>query len=163
MCRGVLFGPGGNRVFDYYWNLGMETNNKAEAYALLQGIHLEKQRKIQILNVVGDSKTIIRIMISGSSPHNMSLKILIDRICLLVGSMHINYFQVLRINNAKADKMVRVRPQTHGGQWSQTHSPLTMKPDPSMDPGAHEIWRVTCVDQHDACTPPRGNGQEGEV
>jgi ribonuclease HI len=65
---------------DYFWNLGMETNNKAEAYALLQGIHLEKKGKIQILNVVGDSKTIIRTMIWGSSPHNTSLIILIDRI-----------------------------------------------------------------------------------
>jgi hypothetical protein len=92
---GVLFGPKGIRVFDYYWNLGMETNNKVEAYALLQGIQLEKKRKIQNLNVVGDSKTLIRIMILGSSPHNMSLKILIDRICLLVGSMHIKYFHVL--------------------------------------------------------------------
>jgi hypothetical protein len=54
---------------------------------------------------VGDSKTIIRIMISGSSPHNMSLKILIEFFFFLTGSMHINYFHVLQINNVEADKM----------------------------------------------------------
>jgi len=83
----------------------METNNKAEAYALLQGIDLAKQRHIQTLNVVGDSKTIIRTVILDSSPRNTSLKNLIARICLLAGPMHITYFHVLRINNEEADKM----------------------------------------------------------
>jgi hypothetical protein len=64
-----------------------------------------KEKTIQNLNVVGDSKTIIRIMISGSLPHKINLKIMIDIIHLLVGSMHINYFHVLRINNAEAEKM----------------------------------------------------------
>jgi hypothetical protein len=66
---------------------------------------LTKQRKIQILNVVGDSKTIIRTIILGSSPHNMILRTLIDRIRLLAGSMQVNYFHVLRNNNEEANKM----------------------------------------------------------
>jgi hypothetical protein len=78
----------------------LETNNKADDYALLQGIHLEKQRHMQTLNVVGNLKTIIRTMILGSSLHNMSLRNLIAQILLLI-----NYFYILRINNEEADKM----------------------------------------------------------
>jgi ribonuclease HI len=107
---------------------GWKQTTKQKAYALLQGIYLAKQRKIQNLNVVGDSKTIIRIMILGSSPHNMSLKILIDIICLLVGSMHINYFHVLRINNAEADKMankaIGKAPRLMGVDGHESIAPL---------------------------------------
>jgi hypothetical protein len=84
---------------------GDKNKQKVEVYSLLQGIHLAKQSQIQNLNVVGDSKTIIRIMILGSLPHKINLKILIDIIHLLVGSMHILYFHVLRINNAEEEKM----------------------------------------------------------
>jgi ribonuclease HI len=91
----VLFWLEENRVLEYLWNLGIETNNKVEAYALLQGIHLEKQNKIQTLNEVSDSKIIIRTMILGFSPHNTSLRNLIARIHLLTGPMQINYFHVL--------------------------------------------------------------------
>jgi hypothetical protein len=40
---GVLFEPGGKIIFNFYWNLGKETNNKDEAYTLLKVIHLENQ------------------------------------------------------------------------------------------------------------------------
>jgi ribonuclease HI len=93
---------------NFYWNLGKETNNKVEAYALLKGIQLEKHRQIQTLNAVGDSKTIIRIMILGSDPKNLSLKRVIDRICLFSRTLKVNYFHVLRGNNVEADKMANL-------------------------------------------------------
>jgi ribonuclease HI len=68
----VLFEPGGKRILNYYWNLGKENNNKAEAYALLKGLQLAIQRHIQNLNIIGYSKTIIRMMIQVPS-----LKILV--------------------------------------------------------------------------------------
>jgi ribonuclease HI len=60
---GVLYELGGKRILNYCWNLGKDTNNKAEAYALLKGLQLANQRQIHSLNVVGDSKTIIRMIV----------------------------------------------------------------------------------------------------
>jgi hypothetical protein len=47
-ARGVLYGPRGTQEVDFYWNLGITSNNKAEAYAVFQGVQLAKQRKIII-------------------------------------------------------------------------------------------------------------------
>jgi ribonuclease HI len=62
-CAGFSTNPEGKRILNYYWNIGKDTNNKAEAYALLKGLQLTKTRQISDLNVIGDSKTIIRMMI----------------------------------------------------------------------------------------------------
>jgi ribonuclease HI len=59
-ARGVLYGPGGNIVSTFSWNLGVATNNQAKAYALLQGLSITKARNIRILSVMGDSKNTIR-------------------------------------------------------------------------------------------------------
>jgi ribonuclease HI len=105
---GVLFEPRGKIILNFYWNLGMETNNKVEAYALLKGIQLVNRRQIQTLNVVGDSKTIIRMMIQGSDPKNLSLKRVIDRIRLSSRTLKVKFFHVLRGNNVEADKMANL-------------------------------------------------------
>ena len=93
---------------NYYWNLGKETNNKAEAYALLKGIQLENQRQIQNLNVVGDSKTIIRMMIQGFEPKKLSLKRVIDKILLSMRTLKTKFFHILICNNEEADKMANL-------------------------------------------------------
>jgi ribonuclease HI len=49
---GVLFDPRGNQIMEYSWNLGVTTNNKAEAYALYIGVQLAKKRQINALNIV---------------------------------------------------------------------------------------------------------------
>ena len=35
---GVIFDPGGNVELKYYWNIGYDSNNMAEAYGLWQGL-----------------------------------------------------------------------------------------------------------------------------
>jgi hypothetical protein len=42
-ARGVIYDPRGNREFDFYWNIGITSNNKVGAYALYQGVQLEKK------------------------------------------------------------------------------------------------------------------------
>jgi hypothetical protein len=42
----VLFDPGGKKASSYHWNLGTETNNKVEAYALLKGVQLAQTKEI---------------------------------------------------------------------------------------------------------------------
>jgi len=107
-CGGVLFELRGKRILNYYWNLGKDTKNKAKVYALLRGLHLANQRQIQNLNVVADSKIIIRMMIQGSDPKNMSLKRVIYRIRLITRTLKTNFFHVLRCNNEEADKMANL-------------------------------------------------------
>jgi hypothetical protein len=77
---GVLYEPGGKRILNYYWNIRKDTNNKVEAYALLKGLQLAKTRQILNLNVLGDSKTVIRMMVQGTNPKNLILKRIIDQI-----------------------------------------------------------------------------------
>lgn len=45
-ARGVFFYPRANQIMAYSWNLGVTTNNRAEAYAMLMGIQLAKKRSI---------------------------------------------------------------------------------------------------------------------
>jgi ribonuclease HI len=125
---GVLFEPGGKIILNYYWNLGKDTNNKAKAYALLKGLQLANQRQIQSLNIVGDSKTIIRMMIQGSEPKNLSLKRVIDKICISTRTLKTKFFHVLRGNNEEADKManvaIRKPPRTLGMEDKEGLAPL---------------------------------------
>jgi ribonuclease HI len=60
---GVLFIPRGQRLLTYSWNLGITTNNLAEAYAIFKGAQLAQERQINQLIILGDSKNIIRYFI----------------------------------------------------------------------------------------------------
>jgi ribonuclease HI len=71
---GILYDPGGKTTSRYHWNLGTETNNKVEAYTLLKGVQLAHSKEIRELVVLGDSNTIIRLMVKGTNPKDPSLK-----------------------------------------------------------------------------------------
>jgi ribonuclease HI len=77
---GVLYGPGGHIESTFSWNLGVATNNQAEAYALLQGLLIARSKSIRILSVVGDSKNTIRHLRLSSLPMDVSLKSIFRRI-----------------------------------------------------------------------------------
>jgi hypothetical protein len=102
---GFLLDPGGNKVMDYYWNLGIETNNRVESYVLFYGILLVKHKKINTLNVVGDSKMIIILMISGSSPKDLSLNKIMDRIWLHSSGILMCFLHAYRHNNFEVDEL----------------------------------------------------------
>jgi ribonuclease HI len=132
---------------NYYWNIGKDTNNKAEVYALLKGLHLENQSQIQNLNVVGDSKVIIRMMIQGSEPKNLSLKRVIDRIHLLTRTLKTNFFHVLRCNNEEVDKMANLAigkpPRTLGVEDEEGLAPLFNDHPQDLEPmhkGVRDTW-----------------------
>jgi ribonuclease HI len=101
----VLFEPGGKRTLNYHWNLGTDTNNKVEAYALLKGIQLAQTQQIRELNALGDSKNIIRMMVHGSNPRDLSLKQIMDRIRVESRDIKITFYHIMRENNKEADKM----------------------------------------------------------
>jgi len=75
----ILYDPGGKKSTSYHWNLGMKTNNKDEAYALLKGVQLAQTKGIQEIVVLGDSNTIIILMVKGTNPRDPSIKKLLDR------------------------------------------------------------------------------------
>jgi ribonuclease HI len=97
--------PGGKTESRYHWNLGTDTNNKAEAYALLKGVQLAHSKGIRKLVVLGDSLTIIRLMVKGTNPKDPSLKQILDRTRLASKEIKTTFFHILRGNNNEADKM----------------------------------------------------------
>jgi len=100
----VIIYPRGNQVLSFHWNLGIATNNQAEAYALYQGLHLAKRRNIHSLSVIGDSKIIIGYVRKGSHPPNLHLKAILQTISTTIKLFHnIFLFHILRRNNHLAD------------------------------------------------------------
>jgi ribonuclease HI len=90
---------------EFYWNLGVTTNNIAEAYVVYQGVQLALQKHITQLNIVGDSKNTIRYFVTGSNPKEIKLKSLVERIQLSLSNISVQYFHILRENKKEADEM----------------------------------------------------------
>jgi ribonuclease HI len=67
---GVLVNPDGNPNFIFSWGLETETNNKAEALALWQGLHQAIKNNIQDLVIIGDSRLSIQALIRRKSVKN---------------------------------------------------------------------------------------------
>jgi ribonuclease HI len=101
---GVLFIPRGQILLTYSWNLGITTNNLAEAYAIFKGAQLAKERQINQLIILGDSKTIIRYFIKKTIPKNSILKRIIDRTRDTLSSMLPTFYHIRRSNNGSADE-----------------------------------------------------------
>ena len=77
---GVLITPDGKIDEWYVWGLGKKTNNQAEAYGLLLGLTLAQQKRIRILNVMGESLLIIKSMINNREAKNSMLNQILKRI-----------------------------------------------------------------------------------
>jgi hypothetical protein len=77
---GVILSPGGNHEIKYAWGLGTSTNNQVEAYALLEVLIIYLGIDIQSLSVIGDSKNIIRHSVLKTSPSDLLLASLMERI-----------------------------------------------------------------------------------
>ena len=101
----MLFDPDGNLNLTYSWNLGIESNNMAEALALWQGLNQALLCGIQDLKVIGDSKLIIHFLNSHSFPSSIRLHQVLLRISMIIPLFRsIDFFHVLRMNNGLADK-----------------------------------------------------------
>jgi ribonuclease HI len=126
---GVLYERVGIFFFNYYCNIGKETNNKEEAYALLKGLQLAKTRQISNLNVIGDSNTVIRMMVQWTDPKHLSLKRIIDQIQVDSLSLKPTLFHIMREHNTTEDKLaneaIRKPPGTLGVEGVEALSPLT--------------------------------------
>jgi ribonuclease HI len=119
---GILYDHGGKTVTRYHWNLGMDTNNKVEAYTLLKGVQLAHSKGIRKLVVLGDSLTIIRLMVKGSDPKDPSLKQILDRTRLASKGIKLSFFHILRGNNNEADKLANAAIGTPPGHSQHRRS-----------------------------------------
>ena len=67
----------GNHIVSFEWGLVIMSNNKAEAYALMQGLQLIKKLKIKNVLVFRDSSIVIQMMLNASMTPNITLNKLI--------------------------------------------------------------------------------------
>jgi len=102
---GIISNPIGNIILRYAWGLGIDSNNKAKALALWQGLTQALILNLQDLIVVGDSKIIIQALNQNTRVANGQLQHVIDKINLLWRQFHsIQLFHILRGNNTQADE-----------------------------------------------------------
>ena len=95
----------GNNEYEYYWNIGKDTNNMAEAYGLWQGLKQLENLGVKEAIVIGDSRLIIQAMNGKIQRTNSRLSVLIKRIQSISRTFrHLEFFHILREVNAKADQ-----------------------------------------------------------
>ena len=101
---GVIKNKEGRIVTKFAWGLGQSTSIQAEASALLQDLKQAKAFGLSDDNIIGDSQSIIKVLLEDSSPADLRLARVISRIRILVKSFqNANFIHVLRGNNKDAD------------------------------------------------------------
>ena len=80
---GVIYEPKGNHVSTYAWELGIVTNNKVEAYALLQGPSIVISMGIRQFTIIRDSRIIIKSLSHKEPPNDFQLALILARIAKL--------------------------------------------------------------------------------
>lgn len=103
-ARGVFWTREGTMRLKYSWGLGTCSNNIVEALALMKGCQLAKEHKIDNLQVFRDSMIIIRALNTNTTPNNLPLSRIIQRI-RQISSTFTNFkaYHLLRSLNNEAD------------------------------------------------------------
>jgi len=78
-----------------------------------------KQRQISSFNIAGNSKNTIRYLVSGSSPKDIHLKIIMDHIHLSLWNLKVQFYHVLRQHNFEDDKMANKAIRKTLVSWRQ--------------------------------------------
>lgn len=68
---GVILSPHNSFLSSFSWGLGVDSNNKAEAMALWQGLTQAQDRGITSISVFGDSRIIIKAMSLKKYPSHL--------------------------------------------------------------------------------------------
>jgi ribonuclease HI len=101
---GIIENPLEATTINFALGLGIESNNRAEALALWQGLIQAKRHRIQDLVIIGDSRVVIQALIRHSKTQSASLNNLLDKIHLLLRNFKsYKLYHVLRELNGKAD------------------------------------------------------------
>ena len=106
---GIFFTPYGKIETYLSWGLGTESNNIIEALALWQGLVIAKNKRINKLIVLGDSRIVIQEIVKGTLPNQLHLRQLIKKIQVLALYFHkIDFYHILRIHNKEANLAANV-------------------------------------------------------
>jgi hypothetical protein len=87
---GILVSPTRLTNLIFAWGLGMETNNRAEALTLWQGLNQAITHNVRDLVILGDSRIIIQALIICTKVTKEKLQHILDKIQLLPGNLR-NY------------------------------------------------------------------------
>jgi ribonuclease HI len=102
---GIIQDPNQDTVLKYAIGLGKDTNNRAEALALWQGLSLAINQNIHDITVIGDSRLIINALVKKISTNSTHLQTLLDKIRLITSKLHTcQFYHVLRDHNSIADQ-----------------------------------------------------------
>jgi ribonuclease HI len=82
----VLVSPTGCLEINFAWGLGIETNKRAEALALWQGLNQAIKHNVQDLVIIGDSQLIIQALILRKRVKNEKLQHILAKIQLLLNN-----------------------------------------------------------------------------
>ena len=77
---GVIICLKGKIEVEYFWNIGIESNNMAKVYGLWQGVKQLKEKGVEEATVYGDSHLIIQAMNGASQCQSLKLDRMIKRI-----------------------------------------------------------------------------------
>jgi len=82
-----LVTPIGFLEISFTWGLGIETNNRAKALSLWQGLNQAINHDVQDLVIIRDSWLIIKALILRSKVKNAKLHHILEKIQLLLGKL----------------------------------------------------------------------------
>lgn len=105
----VLLDSEGNKLTDYAWGIGRQTNNDAEWLALIKGIDIAKENNVQDLVAIGDSLLVIKeARALAKNIHKPSSKHHYDFFHKIKDLRSISLYHILRNNNQQADSMANI-------------------------------------------------------
>ena len=105
-ASGLIFHSKGNKIKEYSWGIGKQTNNSAEWIALIKGLELERNIGIEELVVFGDSMTVVKEAKNLMKKRkNLVTKTHHILKCMVNKYKAINFLHLLRANNQQADIM----------------------------------------------------------
>ena len=91
-------------MIEYYWNIGHNSNNMAEAYGLLQGLKQLLKKGVEEVMVFGDSRLIIQALNRGSKDKNERTVRMIKRIPKAKMFRKVQFFHIFRELNTLAGR-----------------------------------------------------------
>ena len=84
--------------------MGIESNNMAEALALLQGLNLAKEQGIRHIVVIGDFRLVIQALNLGNLPEDMKIQQILKKIYSFITFFQkFKSYHVLRSKNSLVD------------------------------------------------------------
>ena len=112
---GVIYNESGEEFDTYYKFIGTATNNVAEYYGLLAGLHRARELNIKELKVFGDSNLIIQQVTGKWKVKNDNLRAIYNQIKQVEPFFTvISYQHVYRKDNKRADQLANIALDTRG-------------------------------------------------